>query len=191
MVPDETSSETMDGQVEVASDSESTESDDDDPDAARISTTLNQRNKYASISSKRVKMKKLAAQGESSCRQDTLHVLNNDDEDPNKTQGGGEDQIDSSMPCTSRAGDSTTQGESSSGDVDGVKEKGKQVESDVVKDIETESDKLDCLIDLDNVFIDDWESDDENVEIKFEQDDEVVTYAMHEGLSLTLHSSIR
>ncbi|KAI3786501.1 hypothetical protein L1987_40236 [Smallanthus sonchifolius] len=45
-----------DGQVEDASDSESTESYDDDPDAARISTPHNQRKKYVSIPSKRVKM---------------------------------------------------------------------------------------------------------------------------------------
>ncbi|KAI3784157.1 hypothetical protein L1987_43251 [Smallanthus sonchifolius] len=88
------------------------------------------------------------------------------------------------MPSASQADDSTiqeTQGESGSGEVEGDKGKGKQVESEVVKEIEIESDKLDCLIDLDNVFIDDWESEGENVEIEFEQDDEGVKYATHEG----------
>ncbi|KAI3784164.1 hypothetical protein L1987_43258 [Smallanthus sonchifolius] len=73
-------------------------------------------------------LKKLAARGFSSCRQDTQRGLNDDDdEDPNETQGGGERQIASLMSSASQAGDSTKN---------------------------------------------DWESEDENVEIEFEQDDE-------------------
>ncbi|KAI3814149.1 hypothetical protein L1987_18896 [Smallanthus sonchifolius] len=89
-------------------------------------------------------LKKLAAQGESSCRQVTLNVLNDDDKDLNETYGEGGVGI-------RRRGRK--------------QRKRKKVESDVIK--EMEGDKLDCLIDLDNVFIEDWESEDENVEIEF------------------------
>ncbi|KAI3784361.1 hypothetical protein L1987_43460 [Smallanthus sonchifolius] len=47
-----------------------------------------------------------------------------------------------------------------------------------------EGDKIDCLIDLDDVFIDDWEIKD--AEIEFEKDDEGIKYATHEGFVIGL-----
>ncbi|KAI3810566.1 hypothetical protein L1987_20185 [Smallanthus sonchifolius] len=130
-------------------------------------------------------LKQLAAQGESSCRQETvivtdvtwskpvvLEVTENEDDDPEGAHGGDEQPIASSMPSVSLVGDSTVQGESGG---DGDKGEDKQVNDNI------ESEILECLIDLDNVLIDDWESDAEGVEIEFEQDDEVVKYATHEG----------
>ncbi|KAI3725700.1 hypothetical protein L1987_65492 [Smallanthus sonchifolius] len=66
--------------------------------------------------------------------------------------------------------------ESASREVVGDKGKGKQVVSE-----EIEGDKIYCLIDLDDVFIDDWDSENEDVEIEFEKDDEGIKYATHEG----------
>ncbi|KAI3810786.1 hypothetical protein L1987_20408 [Smallanthus sonchifolius] len=60
--------------------------------------------------------------------------------------------------------------------------KGKQAVLEVIEDGEIEGDNVDCLIDLDNVFINDWESEDDNVEIEFEKDDEGIKYATQEGL---------
>ncbi|KAI3805273.1 hypothetical protein L1987_27496 [Smallanthus sonchifolius] len=119
---------------------------------------------------------KLAAQGESSCRQDFL-VANDDDDDPTDTQGGSEHPIGSMMPIVTFVGGySGAQGESGLGMVVGDKRKGKQVASKEIEGV-----KIDCLIDLDDVFIDDRESEDENVEIEFEKDDEGIKYATHEG----------
>ncbi|KAI3814381.1 hypothetical protein L1987_19134 [Smallanthus sonchifolius] len=104
-------------------------------------------------------LKKLAAEGEGSCREDTLRVLNDDDdEDPNEIQSGRGVGF-------RRCGRSERQRKA----------------SNVLEGIETQGDKIDCLIDLDDVFIDDWESEYENVEIEFEQDDESVKYATHEA----------
>ncbi|KAI3815518.1 hypothetical protein L1987_15189 [Smallanthus sonchifolius] len=75
-----------------------------------------------------------------------------------QAQGRDEQPIVSSIPIVSLVGESTAQRESG--------------------DEET----LECLINLDSVLIDDWESDTEDVEIEFEQDDEVVKYATHEDV---------
>ncbi|KAI3776831.1 hypothetical protein L1987_46621 [Smallanthus sonchifolius] len=116
-------------------------------------------------------LKNLATQGESSCRQDILRA-HNDDEDPNGTQGESEHQIASTMPSATHEGDSGAQGESGSGEVVGDKGKGKQVTGE-----EIEGDKIDCSINLGNVFIEEWESEDEDVEIEFEKDDERSKYS--------------
>ncbi|KAI3773970.1 hypothetical protein L1987_48510 [Smallanthus sonchifolius] len=88
----------------------------------------------------------LAAQRESSCRQETLIIPEDEYDDTEGAHGRDEQPIASSMPK--------------------------------IVDKET----LECLIDLDNVMIDDLESDVEDVEIELEQDDEVVKYANHEGI---------
>ncbi|KAI3805570.1 hypothetical protein L1987_28080 [Smallanthus sonchifolius] len=130
-------------------------------------------------------LKQLAAQGESSCKQDNLRAKNNDYEDPSDTQGGSEQPVASSIPSATHIGESLAQGESGAGSGDGDKGKGKKVVGDdvITEDGEGNKDeKLECLIDLDeDIFIDDWVSDDENVEIEFESDDEGMKYATHEG----------
>ncbi|KAI3797814.1 hypothetical protein L1987_33077 [Smallanthus sonchifolius] len=77
-------------------------------------------------------LKKLAAQGKSSCRKDTLRHQNDDDEDPNVGIGRG---------CR-RQGKWKV---AVSGELEGDKDEG---------------DKIECLIDLDDVFIEDWKSED-------------------------------
>ncbi|KAI3815490.1 hypothetical protein L1987_15159 [Smallanthus sonchifolius] len=57
----------------------------------------------------------------------------------------------------------------------GNKGDGQQVNENVGEHVDKET--LDCRIDLD-----DWESDAEDVEIEFEQYDEVAKYATHEGV---------
>ncbi|KAI3815967.1 hypothetical protein L1987_15651 [Smallanthus sonchifolius] len=118
----------------------------------------------------------LAAHWESSCKQDNLRARNDDDEDPNDTQGGSEHQIASSMPSATHVGESLAQGESGAGAGGGESDKGKEkqvvvTEIDVDVSIEDvkgdKNEKLDCLFNLDDMFIDDWDSDDEYVEIEF------------------------
>ncbi|KAI3819595.1 hypothetical protein L1987_13436 [Smallanthus sonchifolius] len=110
---------------------------------------------------------------ESSCRQEAAIVTENEDDDPEGAHGGDEQPIASSTPSMYLAGDSNAQGESGG---DGDKGEDKKVNENI------ESETLECLIDLDCVLIDDWESDAEDVEIESEQDDEVVKYATHEGV---------
>ncbi|KAI3815480.1 hypothetical protein L1987_15149 [Smallanthus sonchifolius] len=90
--------------------------------------------------------------------------------------GKDEHQIAPYMPSVSLAGKSNTKGESS----EGKKGDGQQINEKVGEHVHKEI--LDCLINLDDVLIDDWESDAEDVEIEFKQDDEVVKYATYEGV---------
>ncbi|KAI3821494.1 hypothetical protein L1987_09062 [Smallanthus sonchifolius] len=97
-------------------------------------------------------LKQLATQGESSYRQETLIIPEDDDVDTEGAQGNkGDDQ------------------------------QGKEnVEENVEENVDKET--LECLIDLDSVIVDDWDSDAEDVEIEFEQHNEVIKYATHEGV---------
>ncbi|KAI3821645.1 hypothetical protein L1987_09214 [Smallanthus sonchifolius] len=79
--------------------------------------------------------------GESSCRQETVIMSEDDNDDPEGAHGGDEQPIASSMPSMSLADESNVQGESG-GDGDKA----------------------------------------EDVEIEFEQDDEAVRYATHKGV---------
>ncbi|KAI3827561.1 hypothetical protein L1987_01638 [Smallanthus sonchifolius] len=94
---------------------------------------------------------------------------------------GSEHKIASTIPSDTLVGDSEAQGESGSGEVVVDKGKGKQVAFEEIEAYKTEGDKIDYLIDLDDVFRDDWESEDENIDIEFEKDDEGIKYATHEG----------
>ncbi|KAI3821491.1 hypothetical protein L1987_09059 [Smallanthus sonchifolius] len=89
-------------------------------------------------------LKQLATQGESSCRQETVIIPEDDDDDTEGAQGNKGD--------------------------------GQQGKENVDKE------SLECLIDLDSVIVDDWDSDAKDVEIVFEKDNEVIKYATHEGV---------
>ncbi|KAI3786605.1 hypothetical protein L1987_40413 [Smallanthus sonchifolius] len=109
-------------------------------------------------------LKQLAAQGESSRRQETLIIPEYDDDDTEGTHGRDEQPIASSMPSVSIAGDSTTHRESGG---DGHKEdfQQKQVDENIREKVDKET--IECLIDLNSVLIDDWVSDTEDAEIEF------------------------
>ncbi|KAI3776117.1 hypothetical protein L1987_45880 [Smallanthus sonchifolius] len=61
-------------------------------------------------------------------------------------------------------------------------EKREKIKQNVLEGNEMDDDKIECLIDLDKVLIDDWESENQDIEIEFEQDNEGVKYATHEGV---------
>ncbi|KAI3805279.1 hypothetical protein L1987_27508 [Smallanthus sonchifolius] len=83
------------------------------------------------------------------------------------------------MPNVSLSGDLSAQGELGG---EGNKGDDQQVNENVDVEEIVDKETLECLIDLDSVLIDDWESDAEDVEKEFEQDDEVVNYSTNEGV---------
>ncbi|KAI3784327.1 hypothetical protein L1987_43425 [Smallanthus sonchifolius] len=127
---------------------------------------------------------------ESSSKQDNLRAQN-DDEDSSDKKGRSEHLIASPMPSATHADNSIAQGESGSGGVAGDKGKGKHaldlgVNFDVSTevDLDIDGEKISCLIDLDDVFIDDRNSEEEHTEIEFQKDDKGMTYETHEGFEI-------
>ncbi|KAI3824969.1 hypothetical protein L1987_06442 [Smallanthus sonchifolius] len=95
-------------------------------------------------------LKQLAAQGESSYRQETVIIPKGDDDDTEGAQGKDEQPIASSMPGVSLASESNAQGDSSEGN----KGKDQQVNENVDVGENIDKETLECLIDLDEVLID-------------------------------------